>query len=316
MGKKKSRNSGKTFKIIFIILSFILVIGLTGTIIFFNYNNKQLKKEIKKNNKILSKYNEDIENIILSNEDLIAEISFYENIDENIINMKNSYYSNMKELETQVINGTSSLKIAYLTFDDGPYYLTNSILDILDKYNVKATFFTIGLDKTWCFDNRAADCSRLYAIEASKGHTVANHTYSHLIWGGLYSSSNAFMNQVNTQANLIAERTGTNSHIVRFPGGSGTARSFNVFDGAVSLLRQNGYGWVDWTAQDGDGGNPGTSAQAFQTFKNSIDSKVEVVLLHDYSTVTYSILPQIIEYLQENGYVLLPLFYESAMVNK
>ena len=43
---------------------------------------------------------------------------------------------------------------------------------------------------------------------------------------------------------------------------------------------------------------------------------IEVVLLHDYNGITTAILPDIIEYLQNNGYILLPLFYESNVINK
>ena len=51
-------------------------------------------------------------------------------------------------------------------------------------------------------------------------------------------------------------------------------------------------------------------------FKNSIDEDIEVVLMHDYSRYTIQILPEAIDYLRENNYILLPLFYESVKVNK
>ena len=76
------------------------------------------------------------------------------------------------------------------------------------------------------------------------------------------------------------------------------------------------YGWVDWSAQDGDGGNLKTKEQAWSIFTSTIDQNLEVVLLHDYSKITLSILPDMIEYLQSKGYVLLPLFYDSNMINK
>ena len=43
---------------------------------------------------------------------------------------------------------------------------------------------------------------------------------------------------------------------------------------------------------------------------------IEVILFHDYSYITYSILPDVIKYLEDNNYIILPLFYESIMVNK
>ena len=81
-------------------------------------------------------------------------------------------------------------------------------------------------------------------------------------------------------------------------------------------LKKNNYGWVDWTAQDGDGGNLTSKEQAWSIFTSSINENIEVILFHDYNNITLSILPDAIEYLQNNGYIILPLFYESNMVNK
>jgi len=64
-------------------------------------------------------------------------------------------------------------KSVYLTFDDGPIpEMTPWILDILDKYNIKATFFCVG-------DN-VRHHPALYNMLLEKGHRVGNHTYSHL----------------------------------------------------------------------------------------------------------------------------------------
>jgi len=76
------------------------------------------------------------------------------------------------------------------------------------------------------------------------------------------------------------------------------------------------YGWVDWTASNGDGLNIKDVNKALENFKNSINEDIEVVLFHDYSRVTLSMLPEAIEYLENNNYIILPLFYDSIMVNK
>ena len=67
---------------------------------------------------------------------------------------------------------------------------------------------------------------------------------------------------------------------------------------------------------DGDGGAISSQSEAFNIFKKNINDNIEVVLLHDYSYTTLAILPDIIEYLQDKNYILLPLFYESIKVNK
>lgn len=84
----------------------------------------------------------------------------------------------------------------------------------------------------------------------------------------------------------------------------------------MNKLRKMNYGWVDWTAQDGDGGELTNSQIAWNNFKNSINEDIEVVLFHDYNTITLSILPKTIDYLEENNYILLPLFYDSIKINK
>lgn len=306
-------------KIINIIVSglFLLFLGINIFLIFDIYkkysnetdNNKLLNEE-------LSFLNSTFDKKTIDNNELKKEIEELNNIDNNIAESKKELFKLASELEKKIINKETDKKIAYLTFDDGPYYTTHKFLDVLSKYKVKATFFTIGLDKEKCFDDRSKGCHELYKKIVDNGHTIANHSYSHLIFNGLYSSTNSLISQVKKQENFIKEKTNVTTNIFRFPGGSGSAKSYGVYNSAVSELRKMNYGWVDWTAQDGDGGSVPNTTVAFKNLKNSINEDIEVVLFHDYSYVTLSILPQVIEYLQNNNYVILPLFYESVKVNK
>ena len=143
---------------------------------------------------------------------------------------------------------------------------------------------------------------------------MANHTYSHAIFKGLYYSTDSFIEQIKLQENLLVTRTGVKPNIVRFPGGSPTAGSLK-YD-IISRLRALGYGWVDWTASDGDGGALDSKETAWKNITGSINENIEVILFHDYSTITYSILSDVIDYLEENNYILLPMFYESVAINK
>ena len=81
-------------------------------------------------------------------------------------------------------------------------------------------------------------------------------------------------------------------------------------------LREMGYGWVDWTAQDGDGGSLTDYNVGWKNLTGSINENIEVILFHDYSGVTISLLGNAIKYLEDRNYILLPLFYESVKVNK
>jgi len=312
MGSNDTRNRRKNVLKFSILITINILLSIGNYLCINNYKNieninldyqNQLKDQ-----KIQLQGQEEIIKTLEENNILIN------NIDNEINQTRMNYYKILKEFETKVLNGEVNYKIAYLTFDDGPYHLTHSFLDILDNYNVKATFFTIGLNKEICYDNKSMYCGDVYEKIHKKGHTLANHTYSHQIFNGLYSSVDSFINNVKTQEEFLKQKTGVVTNIVRFPGGSASSRGLK--DGIISRLREIGYGWVDWTCMNGDGGYISGTYEAFNNFKNGIDQNVEVILLHDYSYITLSILPDIIEYLKNNNYVLLPLFYESNMINK
>ena len=84
----------------------------------------------------------------------------------------------------------------------------------------------------------------------------------------------------------------------------------------MESLRQRGYGWVDWTANDGDGKALYSHEQAWNNLYSTVNDNIEVILFHDYNRITTEILPDVIKYLKDNGYELYPLFYESNMISK
>lgn len=311
--EREKRGNKRISKIIIFLLGTLFIISIViNTILFLK--TTQLNIENKTSS---SKYNEEQKNL----NNLKKEITTYEkdideivNIDLNLTNLKEDYFENIKLLEDNILAGKSDKKIVYLTFDDGPYYLTYRVLDILKENNVKATFFLIGMNKEKCYDNKRENCYNVLSKIAEGGHTLANHTYSHAIFYGLYSSTSNFINNVEKQEELIKNYTGVTTNIVRFPGGSVTAKGLK--DEIIKELQNRNYGWVDWTALDGDGGNLESKEQAWQNFINSIDSNIEVVLLHDYNNYTVELLPDMIKYLKENNYLILPLSIKSNMVNK
>ena len=306
-------------KIINVIVYSLLTIFIIITISLNYISYKKYNKEIEHNillNKDLSQAKEIYEEKLANNNNLKKEIEQLNHIDDNIVNIKKEVFELAKQLEQKIKNNESNKKIAYLTFDDGPYYATHDFLAVLDKYKVKATFFTINANGEKCYDNKTKNCHELYKKIVDKGHTIANHTYYHSIFYGLYNSSNSLINQLKKQENLIKEKTNVTTNIFRFPGGSSSAKAYGVFNSAIVELRKMNYGWVDWTASNGDGLNIKDVNKALENFKNSINEDIEVVLFHDYSRVTLSMLPEAIEYLENNNYIILPLFYDSIMVNK
>lgn len=311
MGKNKRKIS----KII-ALFNLLVSIGIISFAVynFSNYNIKLKEKENlqKEFNEIKISLNDKNE----ENNNIQTKINELKDIDNRTTNLKQEVFNLAKELEQKIKNNESNKKIAYLTFDDGPYYLTYEYLKVLKKYDVKATFFTIGSNGQKCYDNKSKNCYDVFKAIMNDGHTIANHTYHHLVNNRyVYKNANNYITSLKKQENLIKDNTGGYiTNITRFPGGSNTAGRLK--NSIIQKLRENNYGWVDWTAQDGDGGSLNNKTTAMNNLKKSINEDLEVILFHDYSRITLAILPEAIKYLEDKGYILLPLFYESAMVNK
>ena len=197
-------------------------------------------------------------------------------------------------------------KVIYLTFDDGPYKYTDQLLDILDKYNVKATFFTTSAypDYAYCIKE-----------EAQRGHTVAVHTATHN-YSKLYASTDAYWADFDQQNAVIEQQTGSKSKLFRFPGGSSNTVSKNYCRGVVSQIaqqsREKGYVYFDWNVSSGDAGETSSSDVVFnnvtsQVAANSQYGKPSVVLQHDIKDFSVNAVERIIQWGLENGYSFKPL---------
>ena len=308
MGKTK-QIFGRIIIVVLIILIITLVI--IGIKLYLDYD-KEYKDKITKKDEYLNQISVLKETVSKNNIEIESIKS--RNIDDEIKNKKEQFFKKAKELENKVLNNETNKKIAYLTFDDGPYLTTtDKILDILEEKNVLATFFLLGKTK-------AEGIARVYEREYYSGHTLANHTYTHKIsrTNGIYASVNSFINDVKREEQLLASKfNGYKTNIVRFPGGSPTAGSLK--SGIKEELYKMNYGWVDWDLETGDG-NGRDKNNSTISYNNVIDNlkdkKIVVVLMHDYSYTTIKSLPNIIDELKSRNYVLLPLFYDSVKVNK
>ena len=101
-------------------------------------------------------------------------------------------------------------KVIALTFDDGPHpRLTPEILDILEEYDVKATFFVVGYNASYYPD--------LVKAEADAGHEVGNHTFSH---ANLREASyEELCREISGTERLIYENTEFRTRLLRPPEG-------------------------------------------------------------------------------------------------
>lgn len=239
--------------------------------------------------------------------------------DDEIDALKTETFALAAQLEADIKAGRNKNRICYLTFDDGPYYRGKSILDILNRYDVKATFFLTTANGDRLPDNAQYSAASMYSEYLRYGHTIGNHTYSHdYSEGGIYRSANAFMKDVKKQEDFTADATGGfRPQLIRFPGGRATAGG--TLGDIEEKLSAGKYGWADWTIDSGD--SWGTSDVSPKLIMKQIkdaakDQNVMVVLCHEWSANTEKALPEMIEYLEGKGYIFLPMFYESSEVFK
>lgn len=200
-------------------------------------------------------------------------------------------------------------KIAYLTFDDGPSENTDKILDILDKYNIKATFFVIGKK------DKASE--QRYKKIVEKGHTIALHSMTHN-YKLIYSNLKSFKKDFKKISNLVKRYTGITSKYYRFPGGSSNKVSKVSMSKLIRWLKKKGITYFDWNSGGGD-------AVPKYSVKNIYDSIVKfsgvynklTVLMHDsYNKVnTVKALPKIIEKLSKDGYKFLKITDETKPIH-
>ena len=201
----------------------------------------------------------------------------------------------------------SQEKIAYLTFDDGPSNNTHEILDILKQYNIKATFFVLGI-QVQVFPETT---NRIY----NEGHYIANHGYSHK-YSSIYQSPEQVLNEYNQCNEVVAKTINVpeyNSHLFRFPGGSVGGKYADLKKQAITLLDQNNILHIDWNSLTGDSekANP-TEEYLMDNLQKTTEGKNNlVVLMHDAQAkhITVETLPKVIEYLQQQGYTF-KNFYE------
>ena len=198
-------------------------------------------------------------------------------------------------------------KVVYLTFDDGPCLYTESILNVLNKYNVKATFFVT---------NQFSGYNSMIKKEYDSGHTIAVHTYSHN-YDKVYSSLESYVEDFNLMNNIIYEQTGEYSNIFRFPGGSSnTISRFNkgIVTKIANEMLTNGYYYFDWNVDSNDTGTTNPDVIANNVINGINNNKHSVVLMHDIKKANIESVEKIIEYGLNNGFSFLPLEENSPII--
>ncbi len=199
----------------------------------------------------------------------------------------------------------------YLTFDDGPSKYTEEILDILDTYDVKATFFVLGKESDYSIE-------MLQEI-ARRGHTIGMHSYSHK-YAEVYRSVDDFSADFYRIYSYILDNTGIQSTCYRFPGGSSNTISDIDMKVFADFLAEKEIEYYDWNISSGDGGSVLLDVDTLVRNSTASISRfgTSIILMHDAASrpTTVEALPQIIEnILAMEDTVILPITEDTTPVH-
>lgn len=175
-------------------------------------------------------------------------------------------------------------KVIALSFDDGPTEETLKILDVLDRYRVKAGFFCIG--------KSIEENPEIFKEIINRGHMVGNHTYSHTRKMG-FLSSKTIKNEIDKCNAVVEKLTGMKLLLFRPP--------FGIINPKTQkALKMTGHKVIGW------------SVRSYDAILNSEDYVLkritrnlktgDVILLHDNNPQTVSILEQLLIFLETNHY--------------
>lgn len=187
-------------------------------------------------------------------------------------------------------HGSKDQKVVALTFDDGPHpKYTEQILDILNEYDAKATFFVLG--------KFAESYPEIIKRQWEEGHEIGNHTYSHI--NAKKVSKDILKEEYNKTQDIVYSITNNYPKLFRPPYGSFDEKVIDIIERDKSVI-------VLWSAyQDSkDWSNPEVDKIVETTFSNIENGNI--ILFHDYvyydTSNTVEALKRIIPELKSKGY--------------
>lgn len=202
-------------------------------------------------------------------------------------------------------DGYTTDKVVYLTFDDGPGKRTPELLEILKKYNVKATFFVVNT-------GYASTIKQIH----DEGHAIAIHSATH-DFKKIYASESAYYDDLNKMQSVIKQYTGQETRLIRFPGGgSNTISRFNpgIMTTLTKSVKNNGYRYFDWNVDSKDAGGAKTAEEVFTNVTTGLEGrKSSVVLQHDIKGFSIEAVESIINWGLANGYCFKALDTDSPV---
>lgn len=202
--------------------------------------------------------------------------------------------------QTFFTRGSLDIKEVALSFDDGPGSNTKDILKILDKKEVKATFFLLGTS--------VVKRPKLVKEISSRGHELANHTYNHINFFRYneQDKEEKIKDELLQCQDLIKEITGFRTKLVRFPNGYSK-------DDALTIAKESNYKVVNWTfGMDWD--KDLSQEEMLDLYFENTKSGT-IFLMHDLqkNTKITKMLPMLIDKLRSKGYKFVTV---GEMINK
>jgi|GEM_PF-630393 len=194
----------------------------------------------------------------------------------------------------------------FLTFDDGPTPVTPDILDVLEQYGARATFFMLGPQ----IEAHPSAVRRMLKA----GDALGLHGVSHRK-DAIYRSPDTVVAEMDAANAALRKAAGVETKLVRVPYGSKPYMT-DAYRDALAGAR---YRMWDWNVDSGDSRKGETAARIEEvTIRQLAALRKEgvnpVVLLHDRRH-TLEALPAILAYLNENGYAYGVLHKEMAPLN-
>ena len=192
-------------------------------------------------------------------------------------------------------------RVVFLTFDDGPSWNTDRLLDILYKENAPSTFFVLGHSMLM---HDAANTQTWLERILEEGHYVGLHSMSHdpgILYSG-YGAAGRFVDEMQQLQELIYEMTGHHTDLCRAPFGMMT--NFTPYSGHAEAIEAAGIQCIDWNIDPQDWTNSADLVIHYvisQVEMLNFPSELVIVLHEENATV--EALPAIIAFLREHGYV-------------
>lgn len=194
----------------------------------------------------------------------------------------------------------------YLTFDDGPTVYTDKLLNVLDKYGVKVTFFVV-------YGNRVEQLQRMDAA----GHTIGIHSNTHE-YAQIYSSVANFFKDFDAISDKVEAAVGYRPTILRFPGGSSNTVSRRYCRGVMTALtkevKERGYRYFDWNGDSRDVAEAKTAAEVYSNVAYGMYYNKDCIMLqHDIIGFSVDAVEDIVKWGLLNGYTFAPLTMDSPV---